>query len=73
MIIKGNLMLGFSSIKSLGNIREIKGDLLLQGSSITSLPKGLKVDGNINLSNTKINKEYILKNNKELINKCYWR
>ena len=73
MIIKGNLMLGFSSIKSLGNIREIKGDLLLQGSSITSLPKGLKVGGDLLLGGSKITKEYILKNNKELINKCYWR
>ncbi len=72
MIIKGELMLAFSSIKSLGKIKEINGDLWLQSSSIVSLPKGLKVNGSINLSNTKIDKEYILKNNKELIDKCYW-
>lgn len=72
MIVNGNLMLGFSTIESLGNLKEIKGDLWFQSSSIVHIPKGLKVSRSINLSNTKITKEYILKNNKELINKCYW-
>jgi hypothetical protein len=69
MIIKGELMLAFSSIKSLGKIKEINGDLWLQSSSIVSLPKGLKVNGSINLSNTKIDKEYLKNNFPEIITK----
>lgn len=62
-------MLAFSSIKSLGKIKEINGDLWLQSSSIVSLPKGLKVNGSINLSNTKIDKEYLKNNFPEIITK----
>ena len=49
MIIKGNLNLSYSSIKSLGEITEVKGNLDLQGSSIKSLGKLIKVTGDLNL------------------------
>ena len=50
--IGGDLMLGYSSIKSLPDGLKVNGSLELSNTPIASLPTGLKVGGNLILVNT---------------------